>query len=121
MIATQLHGTYQLVKYGYEYKKEVKFTPISDWYSGCLHYADTGYMNVIVRFAENPEALDEVVAYSGTYKINGNQIIHQVTSSVRPEYEGQTLNRNFTIQGNQLVTEFENTDEFVKFAVWNRI
>jgi Lipocalin-like domain len=121
MNASRLFGNYQLTKYGYDYKKVSKFTPISDWYSGAIHYSETGYMNVIVRFAKDPQALDEVVAYSGTYKIDQDKIIHKVTASVRPEYEGQTLTRGFKIEGRQLITEFENTDEFIKYAVWTRI
>lgn len=115
-----LVGTYKLVKYGYEYKNEKKFTPISDWYSGVIHYSDSGYMNVIVRFAEKPEALEDVVSYSGTYKVEGDQIVHQVSHSVRPSYEGQTLSRTFRIENDELVTEFENTDEFIKYARWKR-
>ena len=118
---TQLPGTYKLVKYGYDYKKENKFKPISDWYSGVIHYSDTGYMSVIVRFAEKPDELADVVSYSGTYKVEGSEIIHQVTASVRPEYEGQTLNRHFKLNQDELTTEFENTDEFIKYAIWKRI
>jgi hypothetical protein len=119
-MTTNISGTYKLSNYGYSYKKDGSFKPISEWYTGMIHYAPNGYMNVIVRFAEKPEALDEVVAYSGTYKVEGNQIIHQVTSSVRPEYEGQILNRTFRLEGDELVTEFENTEEFIKAAKWKR-
>lgn len=117
---TTLAGTYKLVKYGYDYKKETKFEPISDWYSGSIHYSNTGYMNVIVRFAENPKAMSDVVAYSGTYKVEGNQIVHRVTTSVRPEYEGQNLTRVFRLENDQLYVEFENNDEFIKYACWLR-
>jgi hypothetical protein len=74
-----------------------------------------------VRFAEKPETLEEVVSYSGSYKVEGSEIVHQVTTSVRPSYEGQTLSRTFRIEGDELVTEFENTDEFVKYARWKRL
>lgn len=117
---TTIAGTYKLIKYGYEHKKESKFEPIADWYSGSIHYSEKGYMNVIVRFAENPTVMTEIVAYSGTYKVNGNQIIHHVTSSVRPEYEGQVLTRIFKLENDLLYVEFENTNEFIKYATWQR-
>lgn len=116
-----LAGTYNLVTYGYQYKNQEKFEPISDWYSGQIHYSESGTMNVIVRFAERPEAFTDIVAYSGTYKVTGQQIHHEVTHSVRPEYVGQKLVRDFRMEKDELVTEFENTDEFIKFARWKRI
>lgn len=78
-------------------------------------------MSVIVRFAKAPEEFSEIVAYSGSYQIQGDQIVHQVKTSVRPDYEGQTLIRKYRLENDELITEFENTDEFIKFAVWKRI
>lgn len=118
---SQLPGTYRLIEYGYKSKKGEPFKSISDWYAGSIHYSETGYMNVIVRFAEKPEDMTDLVAYSGLYKIEGSEIIHQVQDSVRPEYIGQFLNRSFKIQDDVLYTEFENTKEFIKFARWQRI
>ncbi len=118
---TRLPGTYNLVKYGYQSKKQDSFKPISDWYAGQIHYSDHGTMNVIVRFAEKPEDFTDIVAYSGTYNVSGNQIHHDVTHSVRPEYVGQKLVRDFRLEDDELVTEFENTDEFIKYARWKRV
>lgn len=115
-----ISGTYRLVQYGYVYKADRRFEPISEWYSGCIHYSANGYMNVIVRFKEKPAALEDVVAYSGTYRVDGAKIVHHVESSVRPEYENQVLTRDFSLSGDRLETEFENTDEFRKFAIWER-
>lgn len=120
-MAHPLIGTFKLVKYGYDSKNGKPFKPISDYYSGAIHYSDTGFMSVLVRFAEKPEALEDVVSYLGSYRVEGARIVHQVTASVRPEYEGQTLTRDFRIEGDDLVTEFENTDEFIKFARWRRL
>ncbi len=120
-MSTSISGTYNLVKYGYQYKHQNQFKPISDWYSGQIQYSENGYMSVIVRFAEKPEDFSDIVAYSGTYKIVGNQIHHEVSHSVRPEYIGQKLVRDFHLENGELVTEFENTDEFIKFARWKKI
>ena len=117
---TNICGTYNLVMYGYQYKNEDTFKPISDWYAGQIQYSENGSMNVNVRFAEKPEEFADIVAYSGSYKISGQQIHHDITHSVRPEYVGQTLVRDFRLEGDELITEFENTDEFIKFARWKR-
>lgn len=114
-------GSYRLNKYGYDYKSTKDFKPISNWYSGEIHYFENGYMTVIVRFAEKPEDFSDIVAYSGTYSVQGDQIFHQVTESVRPEYLGQKLNRTFKIEDHALYTEFENTAEFIKYARWTKI
>ena len=120
-MSTNIIGTYDLVKYGYQYKNEKKFEPISDWYSGQISYSGAGTMNVIVRFAEYPTDFSQIVAYSGTYEIRESQIHHKVTHSVRPEYVGQQLVRDFRLEGNDLITEFENTNEFIKFAAWRKL
>lgn len=114
-------GTYKVTEYGYAYKNEKKFEPISEWFSGVIHYSDTGFMSVIIRFAEKPESLQDVVAYSGTYQVVDNEIIHKVNTSVRPEYEGQILNRKFKILENAIELEFEDTEEFRKYAIWEKI
>lgn len=120
-MSQKITGSYKLQKYGYDYKKNKEFKPISEWYSGEIHYYDNGRMTVLVRFAEKPEDFTDLVAYSGTYSVQGNAISHQVTESVRPEYLGQKLDRVFKIENDVLYTEFENTEEFIKYANWKRL
>ncbi len=116
-----ISGTYKLKDYGYTSKKDGSFKPISDFYTGTIHYSETGFMSVIVRFAEAPTDFSEIVSYSGSYKVDGNKIINTVTESVRPDYVGQRLDRIFNLTGKILTTEFENTEEFVKSATWEKI
>lgn len=116
-----INGSYRLKKYGYLDKKTEDFKPISDWYSGEIHYQQNGHMTVLVRFAENPQDFTDIVAYSGTYEVLGNEIHHQVTESVRPSYLGQKLTRIFKLEKDLLYTEFENTEEFIKYANWEKI
>ena len=118
----KVHGTYKVINYGYAYKNEDRFEPIADWFSGVIHYSESGYMSVIMRFAKDPQNFKDIVAYSGTYKVVGDEIVHEVTMSARPEYEGQQLVRKFKLSANgQLELEFENTPEFRKYAVWQRL
>jgi hypothetical protein len=118
---TNIAGTYKLFNYGYHHKDDDRFEPISDWYQGLIHYSDTGHMNVVLRFAEKPEEFADVVAYSGTYRVEGSKIIHDVTMSARPEYEGQRLDRDFKIEGDVLELIFEDTDKFKKAALWRKV
>lgn len=121
MNTQNISGTYKLFKYGYFHTPDQRFEPISDFYSGEIQYTDTGHMSVILRFAKSPTEFSEIVAYSGTYRVENNQIQHKVTSSVRPEYEGQNLNRTFTLKEGVLELTFEDTPEFKKMAYWKRI
>lgn len=116
-----ISGTYKLKDYGYTSKKDGSFKPISDFYTGTIHYSDTGFMSVIVRFAEAPTEFSEIVSYSGSYQVEGNKIINIVTESVQPDYVGQRLDRIFHLNGKTLTTEFENTEEFIKSATWERM
>jgi hypothetical protein len=124
--AKSIFGTYELIQYGYFFKQPVSgfennFKPISEFYSGSIHYSETGFMSVVLRFAEKPAEFSDIVAYSGTYKVIENQIQHFVTMSVRPEYEGQKLDRVFKLTNDILELEFENTDEFRKVALWKKL
>ena len=121
MNTKDITGSYQLFKYGYFYKPNEKFEPISDFYSGEIHYMPNGHMSVVLRFAKNPTEFSEIVAYAGTYRIEGNQIQHEVTTSVRPDYEGQHLTRTFSLVDKVLSTTFEDTPEFKKMAFWKKI
>lgn len=117
-----IHGSFKVTEYGYKYKKTEKFEPISDWFSGVIHYSSTGFMSVIMRFKQTPETLKDIVAYSGTYKVTGDEIVHQVSMSARPEYDNETLVRKFKfIDSETLELEFENTDEFRKYAIWKKV
>lgn len=75
-----------------------------------------------MRFKQNPDTLKDVVGYSGTYKVSGDEIVHQVFMSVRPEYDNETLVRKFKFIDNEtLELEFENTEQFRKYAIWKKI
>lgn len=120
-MSQQIAGAYKLEKYGYTYKADGRFEDISDFYSGEIHYGDNGRMSVVLRFAEKPEEFADVVAYSGTYEVDGPKIHHVVTASVRPDYEGQKLDRTFTLKDGVLELTFEDTPEFVKAARWRKL
>ena len=118
----EIEGTYKVVEYGYIYKSDGRFEPISDWYSGQIHYSKTGFMSVVIRFKKDPTDLKDVVAYCGSYDIKGEEIHHNVEMSVRPEYDNETLIRKFkVIEDTTLELEFENTSEFRKYAIWRKV
>lgn len=120
-MTSNISGTYKLVDYGHYYKKDGTFEPISDWLLGYIHYSETGFMTVTIRFKEKPEALADVVSYSGTYKIQRNEVVHHVFISTKSSYDNQTLIRKFELENDELELELENTAEFRKFSTWKKI
>lgn len=120
-MASTIAGTYKLIDYGYYYKKDGTFEPISDWLLGYIHYSETGYMTVTIRFKEKPEVLTDVVSYSGTYKTQKNEVIQHVFISTKPDYDNQNLIRKFKLENDELELELENTSEFRKFSTWKKI
>lgn len=120
-MAAKLAGTYKLVDYGYYYKQEGSFEPISDWLLGYIHYSESGFMTVTIRFKEFPDEFNDFVSYSGTYRIHNDEIVHHVLVSVMPSYDNQTLTRKFKLENDELELEFENTTEFRKFSNWKKI
>ncbi len=120
-MASSISGTYKLTDYGYYYKKEGTFEPISEWFLGYLHYSDTGFMTVTIRFKKIPENFADFVSYTGTYKVQKDEVHHHVLISVKPEYDNQTLIRKFKHENGEFELEFENTPEFRKFSTWKKI
>lgn len=120
-MTSNITGTYKLSDYGYYYKKDGMFEPISEWFMGYLHYSETGFMTVTIRFKQEPEDFSDFVSYSGTYKVHNDEIIHQVLISVKPSYDNQSLTRKFKLENGELDLEFENTAELRKFSTWKKI
>ena len=120
-MTTNIAGTYKLTDYGYYYKKDGRFEPISEWFFGYIHYSETGFMTVTIRFKQEPREFSDFVSYSGTYKVQNDEIIHQVLISVKPSYDNQSLHRKFKLENDELELEFENTTELRKFSTWKKI
>lgn len=120
-MTVNIAGTYKLIDYGYYYKKDGTFEPISDWLKGYIHYSDTGFMSVTIRFKEKHEALVDFISYSGTYKVQNAEVAHDVLISSKPAYENQTLIRKFKMEDEELELEYENTEVHRKFSNWKKI
>ena len=82
---------------------------------GRLTYTAEGYMHAIMAASERPRprgpALDErekagmfdtLVAYSGSYRIEQNQVIHHVDAAWNEGWLGQDKARFFELKGDQL-------------------
>jgi hypothetical protein len=103
--------------------------------SGYIMYNDQGYMSVHIMNANRPHltTADEVIwasdaekaqathtylSYAGPYKIQDDQVIHQATLSLFPNFVGADLARVIELEGNQLTL---STSMKVKSVVVNPI
>ena len=85
----------------------------SDWgkgVHGLLIYSGTGHMSVSInKDVENdPEQsayenlFDSILFYSGTYRVDGDLIRHQVTEASNPARIGKEMLRSAEIKGREL-------------------
>jgi Lipocalin-like domain len=90
--------------------------PYGDNPTGYLQYSSDGHMVTFQQSGDpkrptNFPYTDEdrvnahrsiLGAYAGTYTVEGDQVVHHVIASWRPEWIGTDKTRYFTIEGNEL-------------------
>jgi hypothetical protein len=59
--------------------------------------------------AEGADLYRTMLAYSGTYSIDGNKVIHEIEFSWNQSWNGTNQQRTFVIQGNKLMIRTEPT------------
>lgn len=73
---------------------------------GLLIYADTGHMSVSINrdlasksSVEAENIFDSILFYSGTYRVEGSTITHQVTNASNPARIGKQMLRYAVLDG----------------------
>lgn len=110
-------GTWQLNGYSQEFLDTNEVTrPFGDRPTGYIQYSTGGHVVVFLMSGDAPRpaaaaytdaervALQKSIvgAYAGTYKVEGNKIIHHILTSWRPEWIGGDQTRFFEIEGKLL-------------------
>jgi len=123
----KLVGSWSLVSFEIE-DNEKKITSWGKDAHGLLIYADSGRMSVSInKTVENDSEnemeniFDSILFYSGTYKIEGNLIKHQVTEASNPTRIGREMLRYAEFIGDtvRLVTPQESFGRAI--LVWKKI
>jgi len=123
-LATQLVGTWQIVKFVDTDPSGKATYPYGEHPAGFLIYDSTGHMSVqgmrvpaTPAFASGDDekgteaevrsAYDGYVAYFGTYRVDENKsvVTHIVEGSLHPSYIGTEQSRPFKLNGDVLVIE----------------
>lgn len=114
-----LAGTWNLVAWRRIAEDGAVSYPLGDEARGLLSYAGNGRMTVQITGA-NRTALDTddplgggedaragaystYLAYFGTYEVQGQSVVHQIESSLYPNWAGETQVRPYTVESGQLV------------------
>ncbi|MCM0606295.1 MAG: lipocalin-like domain-containing protein [Xanthomonadaceae bacterium] len=120
-------GTWKLVAFNIE-DNEKQITPWGKDTHGLLIYTDSGHVSVSInKKVENDSEnefenkFDSVLFYSGTYRVEGNTIKHQVTQASNPARIGREMIRYAEFKGDEvtLVTPQESFGRAI--LIWKRI
>jgi hypothetical protein len=137
----QLYGTWRLVSYTREVVGTGERANIfGNAPHGFLTYGLDGRMSAIIVGDNRPKPLDlakltdqeraelfkTVVAYAGTYKVEGSQVVHNVDISWNKHMTGTAQTRNFWLEGRGLIISAgpqigSDGSEIIAVFTWERV
>lgn len=109
--------TWQLTEYSQEFQDRKEITrPFGEHPTGYIQYSPGGHVVVFLSFGDTPKPgaalftgteriafFNRMIgAYAGTYRIEGNKVIHHVLASWRPEWTGSDQTRFYDAGGKNL-------------------
>jgi len=116
---TRLIGSWTLVKHGH-FNRSGQYHSTGDQMSGQLIYAPDGSMSVLITKIPKPAQLSDIIAYSGTFSIAGNKVLHHIRVSPDPRLVGTTAIRLISFQGADLVLKTEPNADGYWEIVWRK-
>ena len=109
-----LLGTWELVDWRVFCNGEFYKFPMEEDGMGQLIYTDAGIMSGFLMRADykdeparSPAAAVKCLSYAGTFRIEGDEVIHDVTLATIPEWIGNPLIRTIDWRGDQLLLKTE--------------
>ena len=109
-----LIGTWDLVRYELLPPNEPS-RPLWDSFRGRLVYTQEGTVSVlVVKIGAAEFQNSEVIAYSGQFKVEGDEVVHEIFVSNLAHYLDRSLMRKASLLGDDLVLL---TTELVKGAI----
>lgn len=88
-LRAHLVGSWVLVKHGH-FDRSGQYHSTGDQMGGELIYAPDGSMSVLIMMVPKPAQLGDIIAYSGTFSIDGNKVLHHIEVSANPRHKVNT-------------------------------
>lgn len=142
MADNSLIGTWRLITAeSRNAEGQVEYYPWGSDAKGYIMYSNTGHVSVMIMSAnrlpfssedvkggtteEKADAFETFVAYSGTYEVHGDKVIHHIEICSFPNWIGADQERFFEIRGDRLSLKtppllFDGIQR-TPYAIWKRV
>ncbi len=88
--------------------------------TGQLIYAQDGSMSVLITKVKSPAQLSDIIAYSGTFTVEDDKVMHHVKISPYPDRTKQSGVRLVSFVGEDLVLATEPDAEGRYEIIWRK-
>ncbi len=112
-------GGWDLRKHGF-YNHSGEYHCTSEDARGQLIYTADNLMSVLIIKLNVPDSVNDVIAYSGTFSVTSDTILHHIQYALRLERENTTEKRRYRFENNQLILTTEADDQSYYEIVWER-
>lgn len=123
--AKNLWGTWTLLRY--EILDDTKPETSTDWCphpSGVIHYLPSSWMSVAINCKDEKQNLisnpDDMVFYSGKYRVESDRIVHDVRFSSDLKRVGAKYDRFFKVKGDVITLEGKGSKGAVRLT-WKKV
>lgn len=118
MLRAHLVGSWVLVKHGH-FDRSGQYHSTGGQMRGELIYAPDGSMSVLIMMVPEPAQLSDIIAYSGTFSIDGNKVLHHIEVSANPKHKvNSTESRLVSFRDGDLVLKTEPNADGQWEIVW---
>jgi hypothetical protein len=115
----RLIGNWGLVKHG-RVDNLGNYHPTAERMNGQLIYAADGSMSVLITKAPEPKLVSDIIAYSGSFSVEGGKVLHHIKVSPDPKRLNTTEIRLVSFRGDDLVLTTEPDQGGRYEIVWRK-
>lgn len=116
-----LIGSYELLTHG-SFNEEGVFVSTSEYLNGHLIYGKGNELAVLIHFSEFPQGPRDLLAYTGTFKINSSsELLHQIKLCSQAKRNNSIEIRSYRISKNILTLEAVLPNGFKFQSTWKKL
>ncbi len=115
-----LVGTWKLVRHG-SVNLAGEFTPTTEYHEGQLIYAADGAMSILITLHTDVLKVEEMIAFAGTFSVEGEKILHHIKVSPKKTRRGTTETRFPKLDGKTLVVTTPPNETGFHRITWEKI